>query len=95
MDGEIVFDENGRAMRRVRRKKSSDTETVDEPSIPMTTNSKRTMAEEAELLKTLQAEAAAIEKEATRAECPVPKPGGVVGRWLGFEEQSSSSRHVK
>ena len=43
------------------------------------------LSEEAALFQELQREAEALEKEAR--ECPVPKPRGVIGRLLGFEEE--------
>ncbi|KAL2397087.1 hypothetical protein ABEF95_000327 [Exophiala dermatitidis] len=42
------------------------------------------LEEEAALFRELQREAAALEKEAR--ECPVPKPRGLIGRLLGFED---------
>lgn len=46
------------------------------------------IAEEAALFRELQREAEALEQEARQArECPVPKPRGMIGRWLGFEEK--------
>ena len=96
MDGEIVFDENGRAMRRVRRKKNSDAESVIEEShISKHGSGRKSIVEEAELMKSIQAEADAIEKDITRSECPLPKPTGIVGRWLGFEEQKPVQRNDK
>lgn len=90
MDGEIIIDEHGRAMRRVRRKKNSDSAAeqveVSQTQMHASTAGKKTMEEEAALLRSLQAEAAALEAESTRRECPVPKPGGVIGRWLGFQD---------
>ena len=50
-----------------------------------------TMQEEAEMLRQLQAEAAAHEDAKARRPCPVPKPKGVVGRLLGFEEKVDNS----
>lgn len=46
------------------------------------------MSEEAALFAELQREADALEKEAR--ECPVPKPRGLIGRILGFEETTTA-----
>lgn len=50
---------------------------------------KKTLHEEAEILRALQAETEALEKENARRECPVPKPKGVLGRFLGFSVEGS------
>ena len=48
-------------------------------------NSKDTrIDDEAALFRQFQEEAKMLEKEAH--ECPVPKPGGVLGRLLGFQQ---------
>lgn len=51
---------------------------------------KRTLAEEAEIMRALQAETEALEKENARRECPVPKPKGVLGRFLGFDGEKET-----
>lgn len=43
------------------------------------------LEEEAALFRDLQREAEALEREAR--ECPVPKPTGIIGRLLGFEDK--------
>jgi len=48
----------------------------------------KTLQEEAEILRQLQTEAAAVEQANARGECPVPKPKGVLGRLFGFEENN-------
>lgn len=45
----------------------------------------RTLQEEAEILQALQAEGESLEKQNARRECPVPKPTGALGRFLGFD----------
>lgn len=49
-----------------------------------TLSQRKAMSEEAALFAELQREADALEKEAR--ECPVPKPRGFIGRFLGFKE---------
>lgn len=103
-DSEVIVDEQGRLMRRVRReKKPTDN---DERAMQMRaaelgrvqsarklaasdesesqSRRKKTLQEEAEILRALQAETEALEKENARRECPVPKPNAVLGRFLGF-----------
>ncbi|KAK5060227.1 hypothetical protein LTR84_010112 [Exophiala bonariae] len=50
---------------------------------------RKAMSEEAALFAELQREADALEKEAR--ECPVPKPRGLIGRILGFEDTTPAS----
>ena len=48
------------------------------------------LEEEAALFRALQREADVLEREAKEArECPVPKPKGLLGRLLGFEEREA------
>lgn len=51
---------------------------------------------EATIFRELQAEAERLEKlEREKRVCPIPKPGGFVGRMLGFEDQSKSNANAK
>lgn len=106
-DSEIIVDEQGRLMRRVRRVNkplehsqkatqmgAAELEDI-ERATKLTSNAssdgqnrrKKTLQEEAEILRALQSEHEALEKENARRECPVPKPKGVLGRFLGFNEE--------
>lgn len=98
LDSDVVFDDQGRPMRRVRRVKKTDENVIGAAeaeattSIPQGPNQRgNTIKDEAEILRQLQAEAAAFEQENARRECPVPKPKGVLGRILGFEEKPEKS----
>lgn len=97
MDSEIFVDENGRTMRRVRKVKSSEQQ--QQHAMEGNENAQKldkiharpsekgnTIADEAALMRILQDETAARQDEAARRPCPVPKPKGVLGRWLGFDE---------
>jgi len=57
-----------------------------------TSNQQRKIAKETELLQQLQAEAAARDEENARRPCPVPKPKGALGRFLGFEDGSEVAK---
>lgn len=46
---------------------------------------RKTLQEEAEIMRALRAETETLEMERARRECPVPKPKGVIGRFLGFD----------
>jgi cytochrome c oxidase assembly factor 2 len=46
----------------------------------------KNLEEEAALFRELQREAEVLDQQDAR-ECPVPKPRGVLGRLLGFEEK--------
>lgn len=106
-DSEIIVDEQGRLMRRVKRVRQP-VENGDGAGVAAVQRSpadleemrrtrrlaegssasskrKRTLQEEAEVMRALQAETEALEKENARRECPVPKPKGVLGRFLGFD----------
>ncbi|KAJ9654469.1 hypothetical protein H2198_006478 [Neophaeococcomyces mojaviensis] len=100
MDSEIVFNADGRPMRRVKKIKAQEQESepLQEEGMLKELSSRQRLAlvsrnstrlkslqEEAETLRQLQAEAAAIERENARRECPVPKPKGMLGRLLGLE----------
>lgn len=103
LDSEVVFDDQGRPLRRVRRvTKKENNQEEEEPaanspprssaaSRPSPNQKGNTIQDEAKLLQQLQAEAAALEQENARRECPVPKPRGALGRLLGFEEKQGNS----
>lgn len=104
-DSEIIVDEQGRLMRRVKRirqpvENSEGAGAVQRSPAELeqmrrarrsaeesNSNSRRkkTLVEEAEIMRALQAETEAMEKENARRECPVPKPKEVLGRFLGFD----------
>lgn len=48
---------------------------------------RKTLQEEAEIMRALQAETEALERENARRPCPVPKPKGMLGRWMGFDRE--------
>ncbi|EXJ78767.1 hypothetical protein A1O1_09169 [Capronia coronata CBS 617.96] len=99
-DAEIQLDEDGRPIRRKMRRAPKEDSSASSPkqeSAGLTEVLMRNAAarkgltqskdleEEAALFRDLQREAEALEKEAR--ECPVPKPSGVIGRLLGFEDK--------
>lgn len=105
-DSEIIVDEQGRLMRRVKRvRQPVDTSEGAVQSSPAeleevrrarrlvvessggSGKKRKTLQEEAEIMRALQAETEALEKENARRECPVPKPKGVLGRFLGFDRE--------
>ncbi len=55
---------------------------------PKSLTQTKNLQEEAALFRELQREAEILDQQDAGArECPVPKPRGVLGRWLGFEER--------
>jgi hypothetical protein len=101
-DAEIQFDDEGRPIRRTTKGKISDTALrssaqgrsclVSDKSLQQQSQNTRkgltqskNLEEEAALFRELQREEEVLEKEAR--ECPVPKPTGLIGRLLGFEER--------
>lgn len=49
-------------------------------------NTAKTLSKEAAMFQQLQQEAEVLRAEAVKdRECPVPKPRGALGRWLGFD----------
>ncbi|KIW20990.1 hypothetical protein PV08_01569 [Exophiala spinifera] len=102
-DTEIQFDEDGKPVRRVRRQRGdgqpvstaeqiSDlkrTTTQPQPRAPRKGLADlKNLEEEAALFRELQREAEMLEKADREArECPVPKPSGILGRFLGFEDK--------
>ncbi|KIX08576.1 uncharacterized protein Z518_03232 [Rhinocladiella mackenziei CBS 650.93] len=102
-DTEIQFDDEGRPVRRRTGKRNTPedssissggqeqvyhgTEWLQARSGRIGRNlvESKNLEDEAELFRELQREAEALEKNAR--ECPVPKPKGMVGRLLGFEEK--------
>lgn len=112
-DSEIIVDEQGRLMRRVRRvrqphdntdgvvqTRAAELEDIQRARILASSSSsdsrsgrRKTLQEEAGIMRALQAETEALEKENARRECPVPKPKGALGRFLGFngEEKKESA----
>jgi len=86
-DAQRLLDSEGRPIRRKPRQETSPESPMEE--VPMKVGNmgipqSKTLEEEAALFQQLQQEAEVLEKEAR--ECPVPKPRGVIGYLLGFEE---------
>lgn len=101
VERQVQLDSEGRPGRRKRRK--SDVEAPQEnppalaggvPQAPSTAEPKPKdllhIADEAAIFRHFQAEAEMLEKEAH--ECPVPKPGGVLGRLLGFQQDGKAKK---
>lgn len=94
MDSEIIFDDQGRPMRRVRRVKKVSQESTngEAPEVSQVNSTSQgqkgnTLEDEAKIFRQLQAESAVLDAENARRPCPVPKPTGAIGRLLGFEEK--------
>jgi cytochrome c oxidase assembly factor 2 len=98
----VQLDSEGRPVRRKRRK--SDVEAPqDKPPAVTGRASEACSAEskpkdlritdEAALFRNFQEEAEMLEKEAH--ECPVPKPSGVLGRLLGFQQDGKKTDAVR
>lgn len=82
-DGEIVVDENGKR-RRWRRRTPTVVET--EPAKDSSSSSSVSVGSVGGIVQFSQGgDPEDLERErARKRECPVPKPGGVLGEWLGF-----------
>ncbi|KAL6248297.1 hypothetical protein RBB50_004552 [Rhinocladiella similis] len=102
-DTEVQFDEDGKPVRRVGRQRVerqsgssaehfSDLKNKTIPPQPRAARKgladQKNLDEEAALFRELQREAELLEKADREArECPVPKPTGMLGRLLGFEDK--------
>lgn len=99
MDSEIVYNADGKPMRRVKKAKTSiqvdeSDELRSKEGLELSTatldktklDTRTKLQKEADTLRELQAEVAAKEEADARRECPVPKPKGVIRRLMGFEE---------
>ena len=99
-DAEIQFDAEGRPVRRKSSQNASDTSAslkdssdLDRAAVQQQSKSlrkglaqRKDIEEEAALFRELQREAEALDKQGH--ECPVPKPKGILGRLLGFEDKN-------
>jgi cytochrome c oxidase assembly factor 2 len=63
---------------------------VESPLSAKSTSKDPRLQDEAALFRQFQHEAEMLEKEAHA--CPVPKPGGVLGRLLGFQQDGNKTR---
>lgn len=99
MDSEIFVDEHGRTVRRSQKVKdqgqkqaagSDDNIKSIEKMHARPSEKGNSIADEALLLKALQDESAVRNEEDARRPCPVPKPKGVLGRLLGFDEENET-----
>ena len=93
---QIEYDADGKPIAVKRRKRDTPASEAGDTAaklegkqIAKSMSQARTLEEEAALFKQLQQEADIVEREAR--ECPVPKPGGMVGRILGFGKTNSKS----
>ena len=76
---DIIVDEEGKPVGQRSRANKPSAKYNDESGH----NKTKTLQEEAVLFRQLQAESAALDRQAR--ECPVPKPGGWIGRMMGIE----------
>lgn len=102
-DAEIQFDAEGKPVRRKTRQDAADSSSVplvkgqdssdlNQAVVQQQNRSLRkglaqpkNIEEEAALFRELQREAEILEKQSR--ECPVPKPRGMLGRFLGFQDE--------
>jgi hypothetical protein len=61
----------------------------DNAAAPTRERKDSSLGDEAALFRQFQEEAQILEKEAR--ECPVPKPGGILGRLFGFQQDENEN----
>ncbi|KAF7588213.1 dolichyl-P-Man:Man(5)GlcNAc(2)-PP-dolichol alpha-1,3-mannosyltransferase [Aspergillus hancockii] len=86
-DSEMIVTADGQQIPRVRRRKRKDAEMFvpEGNTLPQT----QQPADEVSTFLQLEEEAARLAKAGR--ECPVPKPGGVLGELLGFSHQKNAN----
>ncbi|KAJ9216291.1 hypothetical protein DTO166G4_2223 [Paecilomyces variotii] len=80
-DSEMMVTADGQQIQRVRRRRRRELETS---QLGSTVSSQQLPATDDEVSTFLQMEEEAARLEKVGRECPVPKPGGIVGEILGF-----------
>ncbi|KAK2766969.1 hypothetical protein FQN54_006286 [Arachnomyces sp. PD_36] len=95
-DSETIITADGQQERRIRKRRRKAAEAPEqiqsiEPETPTPASSQAD--EDLATFRKMENEAKALEK--TGRECPVPKPRGIVGQILGFEEGRGSSRVLR
>ncbi|KAL1990836.1 hypothetical protein VTN49DRAFT_5839 [Thermomyces lanuginosus] len=84
-DSETIVTADGQLIQRPRRKPKKAIEAVEAGQSSQPGNGKTLSSQEEEEVSTfLQMEAEAKEMAKLGRQCPVPKPRGIVGEWLGF-----------
>ncbi|KAK0735805.1 hypothetical protein B0T21DRAFT_368567, partial [Apiosordaria backusii] len=86
-DGEL--DPSSSPQKRKRRPKQQS-EIVGEDGVARFNNVTVTTPEQQEELQRVRRERRAERAERGKRECPVPKPGGVLGEWLGFHKDTTA-----
>ena len=83
-DSEMATTPDGQPVQRFRRRRRKEVDSSDEPE---TVPSRTPPLTDDEVSTFLQLEAEAENLSQRRRECPIPKPGGIVGELLGFKNQ--------
>lgn len=85
----MTVNEDGQPIQRIRRRRRKEaTPGLDENALPPT---QQTPDDEVSTFLQLEEEAERLAK--TGRECPVPKPGGVIGELLGFPSRKDTQFH--
>ena len=88
-DHERQVDIDGKPLKK-RRRSEAIRKDGEPPQFHPSTAKASDLEEEAALFRQFQAEAKILEKEGHQ--CPVPKPTGVLGRLLGFEDEDGRKK---
>lgn len=87
-DSEMIMTADGQQVLRPRRKRRNEVHTTDhQGSRPIPSGD---MDEEVSTFLQMEQEAEKLAN--SRRKCPVPKPKGVLGQWLGFRNRDSEHR---
>ncbi|KAK1146088.1 hypothetical protein N8T08_003736 [Aspergillus melleus] len=88
-DSQMTVNEDGQPIQRIRRKRRKETAPdLDEKTVPST---QPTPDDEVSTFLQLEEEAERLAKAGR--ECPVPKPGGVIGELFGFPPRKDTQLH--
>lgn len=85
-DSEMMIAADGQQVPRVRRRRRKDVDSLDEVGSNIAPGQTPAVVDE-EVSTFLQLEAEAERLASVHRECPVPKPGGMLGEILGFKSR--------
>ncbi|KAL1976067.1 hypothetical protein VTN31DRAFT_4459 [Thermomyces dupontii] len=95
-DSETVVTADGQIVQRPRRRPREAIEVAEDGQPPQPGNGKTLASQEEEEVSTfLQMEAEAKEMAKLGRQCPVPKPRGLIGEWLGFTSRDQQTTNSK
>ncbi|KAJ5107027.1 hypothetical protein N7456_003702 [Penicillium angulare] len=90
-DSEMTMTADGQQVPRIRRRRRKEMQLDSEIPRPELPASSGVVDEEVSTFFQMEEEAQRL--ASVGHECPVPKPKGVLGQWLGFQNASGSEQH--